>query len=395
MRIGHRVGKLAGKLRNLAFAGAATINLFGQVVWDDAPTAIPAAFKDDVVESRASGLQSGPARLILTRDSGIPKPGGDAVPAVSGGAVRPERRTEDGASHPVAQKNPTWKHDFGASGSETPALALKVAHLSIGRSVASVGLSGVVTPLPASNALPDAPQSQSSGNSLPDVVNQVNFEVNLEKQSLVSYSTPILAAPTPVWLAYYPFTGNSPASFDPDPLSTASSLVNIGLGYLKYNASIGNPAPALQLDAKDVPASFMLGAYLTFTITPNPGHVLNLDEFSFDIRAVGMSSPYTAYYQVRTSVDGFASAVVWGSVTSASGSFTTITTSLGPSFKNLGSIEFRMLFSDSNQGAVNYILVDNITVVGSTVLVPEPEESVVVAGLALVGLAAWRKISRG
>lgn len=211
------------------------------------------------------------------------------------------------------------------------------------------------------------------------------------EQPLFWNSPPILAGSTPVWLAYYPFTGNSPASVDSDPLSAASSLANIGLGYLKYNPSIGNPAPALQLDASDVPGSFMLGSYLVFTITANPGYVLNLDEFRFDIRAMSTASPYTVNYQLRTSLDGFAAAVLTGSVTSALGSFTTVTVPLGPVFTNLGNIEFRLLFSDSNQGARNYILVDNITVIGSTVLVPEPKMAIEAVGLLLLGLLPFRK----
>lgn len=249
-----------------------------------------------------------------------------------------------------------------------------------------------MTPLLAGNALPDATQSQPSRNSFPGVVSHVNFGGNLEKQPLVPNSTPILAAPTPVWLAYYPFTGNSPASFDPDPLSTASSLVNIGLGYLQYHY-IGNPAPAVRLPAQDVPHSIYLGRYLGFTITANPGYALNLSEFRFDIRAVSFTSPYTAYYQLYTSVDGFTTAVLFGSVISMS-SFTTVVGTLGPAFTNLGSITFHLCLADSNNSVSNYILVDNITVVGSTVLVPEPEKSVAFAGLALVGLAALRKVSK-
>lgn len=393
MSFGYRVGKLAGKLQNLAFVGAGALSLLGQVVWDNAPAATPSAFKDDFVTPLVSSLLSDPTRLSLTHDSGSQKHSGGTVPVALVISAGLRCDTEGYVSYPIARRTQTRKQGFVASGSETPALVLAVAQSLIGRSVASDGLTGVVTPLLAGNALPDTTQSQSSRNSFPGVVSHVNFGGNLEKQPLVPNSPPILAAPTPVWLAHYPFTGFSAASVDPDPSSTASSLVNIGLGYLKYEYS-GNPWPAVRLDASDVPGYFMLGSYLAFTLTANPGYVLNLDEFRFDVRALGMSFPYTAHYQLRTSLDGFVSAVVWGSVTSASGSFTTVTTPLGPSFTNLGSIEFRLLFSDSNNGAKNYILVDNITVVGATVLVPEPEKSVAFAGLVLVGLAALRKVSK-
>lgn len=199
---------------------------------------------------------------------------------------------------------------------------------------------------------------------------------------------PILAAPTPVWVAHYPFTGNSPASFDPDPLSTASNLSNTGLGPLSYSAS-GVPAPALQLSAQDVPNSFSLSQYLSFTVTPNPGYVLNLDEFSFDIARVFSTGVYTVNYEVRSSVDGFAAAVLSGTVTTGSGVWGNVMTTLGPSFMNLSSVEFRLYFTDGNDSKRNSILLDNITVVGTTVLIPEPDAAVAAVGLGLLGVLPW------
>ncbi len=199
---------------------------------------------------------------------------------------------------------------------------------------------------------------------------------------------PILAAPIPVWVAHYPFTGNSPASFDPDPLSTASNLSSVGLGPLAY-ATIGVPAPALRLSAQNVPNSFSLSSYLSFTVTPNPGHVLNLNEFSFDIARVFSTGVYTVNYEVRSSVDGFAAAVLSGTVTTGSGVWGNVMTTLGPSFMNLSGVEFRVYFTDSNDSKLNSILLDNITVVGTTVLIPEPETAVAAVGLGLLGMLPW------
>lgn len=194
-----------------------------------------------------------------------------------------------------------------------------------------------------------------------------------------------------MWVAHYPFTGSSPASFDPDPLSVASNLSSTGLGLMTYSTS-GSPPPALQVSANDTPSSFNSSRYLSFTVTANPGYALNLDEFRFDVARVYTTGGFTVNYEVRSSVDGFTAAFLSGTVTTASGVWGNVYTTLGPAFVNLGSVEFRLYLWDSNNSVNNYILLDNITVVGTTVVIPEPPT--LAAALLLGGLGLLRVVRR-
>ena len=156
------------------------------------------------------------------------------------------------------------------------------------------------------------------------------------------------------------------------------------------------PAPSLFLRAASIPNSFSLTSYLSFTISPNPGYVLNLDNFSLATAKVdSFTGSYTGFYQVRSSVDGFTSAVLSGTISSVVPTFSTASTTLGPSFQNLASVEFRIYIWDSNNGAKNGVLVDNITVVGSVSLIPEPSSLAAAAALGLAGLVAVQAIRGG
>lgn len=198
----------------------------------------------------------------------------------------------------------------------------------------------------------------------------------------------------PVNLAYYPFTGSSLASFDTDPDSTASNLSGTGLGTLSFNTTYGVLAPSLSLEAGSVPGQFTTTSYLSFTITPNPGYVLNLNSISFEVSRIFLGS-YTVNYEVRSSVDSFTTAVLSGSNSSATApTFAGVSASLGPSFVNLASVEFRLYLWDSNNSANNRLLLDNLTVTGNAVLIPEPSGPAMAAALGLSGLVAARFLRR-
>lgn len=203
----------------------------------------------------------------------------------------------------------------------------------------------------------------------------------------------LLSGPISVVMANYDFTGFSLASSDADPLSAASNLGSSGLGTLGY-ANSGNLAPALRLAASDMPNSFSAVSYLRFTITPSPGYVLSLDRFSLDAtRIATFTGSYTANFEVRSSVDSFTAAVLSGTIASTSPGFTTYSTSLGPSFVNLASIEFRIYLWDSNNGSRNGIWLDNVRVTGSSVIIPEPPTWLAATTLGAVAwaLGVWRR----
>lgn len=197
--------------------------------------------------------------------------------------------------------------------------------------------------------------------------------------------TPVALGPPPdTWLAYYPFTGNSANSTDTEPLSTASALTNVGLGAPAYNTP-GSPAPSLELAAGDVPGALDATRYLSFTVTAGPGHLLNLTTLSFDLARV-FKGNYSVSYALRTSVDSFSADVLSGTITTGSGVFGSVIADLsGPAYDGRTSVTFRLYFWDSNNGANNSILLDNLTLVGA-VTVPEPAEY---TGLAAVGLLGW------
>lgn len=199
--------------------------------------------------------------------------------------------------------------------------------------------------------------------------------------------TPILlSGPPPIALADYPFTANSLASTDTDPFSTASSLSLAGLSPHGFDTS-GNPGPSLRIGANPIPNSFSPSSYLSFTITPNPGHALDLTSLSLDAAIVNPAGSYTGSFEVRSSVDGFTAAVLSGTITSRSPTFTSFSATLGPSYVNLASVEFRIYLWDSNNGRRNFVLVDNIHVMGSSVVIPEPPSWLGAAALGGVALA--------
>ncbi len=202
----------------------------------------------------------------------------------------------------------------------------------------------------------------------------------------------LLGSPALVVLAEYPFIGNSPASTDTEPHSGASDVGLVGLGgTLNYSTS-GTPGPALRISAQDTPGAFDSTEYLTFSVTPNSGYQLSLDSLSFDIAQVFIGGGYSLSYALRSSVDGFASDILTGSVTTTSGVFSTVTADLsGAAYQGLTGFTARLYLWDGNNGANNYILLDNIILSGATAVVPEPEHAAVVFGLSLLGWLPLRK----
>ena len=128
--------------------------------------------------------------------------------------------------------------------------------------------------------------------------------------------------------------------------------------------------------------------FFTFTVTANPGLLLDLDNLTLDSGRGGDSAPRG--WVVRSSVDGFAADLDTQLVPTVRPVFTAFSVNLGgPQFNNLSAVTFRVYtFVPFGGQSLEY---DNVTLNG-TVVVPEPL-GLGLFGLGAVGLAgyAWRR----
>jgi hypothetical protein len=233
MDFGYRVGKLTGKLQILVFAGAATISLFGQVVWDDAPAATSSAFKDDFVNPLISGALSDPTRLSLAHDSRHPKPQAGTAPAASV-SVRADRET-GGFAQPIARKAPTRKHEFETSGTATTASVGSTGGPLVGRWSASGAVTGGVASTLAGNA--SSQEAKSLGGSLSSDSTPFSLGRSLSGGVSLPDYNPTPVEVRPVQLGHEVFAGRGSDSLDPESFSAASSLNPTGLSTSSYSTS--------------------------------------------------------------------------------------------------------------------------------------------------------------
>jgi hypothetical protein len=175
-------------------------------------------------------------------------------------------------------------------------------------------------------------------------------------------------------LAKYDFTGSVKTSSDTDLFSTAPALTD-GAGWTStINTTTGNPAPSGSVLSNQTGSSQALAIsgndYYEFTITPNVGFVLNLTDLTFDYRRFG--GGLNATFFVRSSADSFATNL--GSASTGSDTFANVVISLsGAPFQNVSSpLTFRLYAFDDMNNAGKGDIVDNITLNGSTGVVPEP-----------------------
>jgi MYXO-CTERM domain-containing protein len=180
--------------------------------------------------------------------------------------------------------------------------------------------------------------------------------------------------------------GNASPSFT-DP---GVSVTQAAVGFTPEFTASQFRAPAAEIDASTPVATT---DYFGFTVTPTVGGTkLNLTSLTFDIGRV-FTGNYPVNWSVFSSVDGFASSIASGSVSTGTGLLTGQNIDLSaPAYQDLTSVEFRVAFGDGNNGANNRILLDDLTLNGS--VVPEPHEYAAMAALGLLGFAAWRRLGR-
>lgn len=157
--------------------------------------------------------------------------------------------------------------------------------------------------------------------------------------------------------------------------------------FIAYSVLTGSPQPAAIGNAWDT-ASFDASRYFTFSLTAAAS--LTINSVALDLQSTpedgGDGGP--TLYAIRSSLDGFAADNISGSL---SGGFLTSTFSPNAVLGAGETVEFRVYaWGTANSGAT--VAADNVHLTG---IAPVPEPiSVVPVGLALIGLAAGRRLNR-
>ena len=133
------------------------------------------------------------------------------------------------------------------------------------------------------------------------------------------------------------------------------------------------------------PSDTPVTSYVEFTITADPGYQLDLDQLAFDYYVQQRTSGTWFTFEVRSSVDSYASAIAGTyseNPANQGAPYENATLDLtGGPYDGLAAITFRLYATSDATPHFNDIMRwDNIVVTGDAPLIPEP------ASLALIGL---------
>lgn len=178
-------------------------------------------------------------------------------------------------------------------------------------------------------------------------------------------------------LANYRFLADSNSS-DTELNSVADAFQYIGADTGRSGS--GNAFIRSTVTGTDLAAALADTHYLSFTVTANAGHVLNLSSLTFDFGGTS-SSAYLAGMIVQSSAGGFGTgnpvlfnesySVPAGS-SAASYDAGNLLDLSGGAFQGLSSITFQFRFFD-NANSINEVdRLDNVVLNGAVLAVPEP-----------------------
>lgn len=193
-----------------------------------------------------------------------------------------------------------------------------------------------------------------------------------------------------VVVANYTFPGNSLASSDSDPSSTASDLtIGAGLSGKTTFFTLFGSTNCLGVTSDNTPATeaaaISAGDYIAITITPASGVSLSYSSFGFNFAWINFSSTITEKLSVRWSVDSFATTLASNMASEPNGSglqgggF-----ALGTLPAQSDPVEFRIYFYDDQDNQFSTVGIANLSVTAA--VVPEPSS----LGLLFLGAGLLR-----
>ena len=164
------------------------------------------------------------------------------------------------------------------------------------------------------------------------------------------------------------------ASITASNTTIGSDIGSVGFSGTDFYGQDGWPSGAIDLNA-----------YLQVTVSPNVGYYLVLNAISFNLRrsTTGASGAGPQSWSLRSSVDGFASDLMTGTLTGAYQSFSL---SLPAVFQSLpGTVTFRIYgFNQvTSAGGSNRFVSDKITITGQAVSGTLAAQSITLDALAV------------
>lgn len=235
---------------------------------------------------------------------------------------------------------------------------------------------------------------------------------NLTKLALGLVAVASVQAASAATLVQYTFTGTDNATRQTPTVSgsnfTAGNFVfGAGLsGGSGFSGPNGSPAPSAYSFANVTTEAVSATStdYFAFTVTPETGYAFDLNSLSFSYTintATGTVTTESGTWTLRSSVDGFAADIASFSKAAVFGQnngwVSTGSVSLTSSaYQNLGPVEFRIFLTDNATSSTWSMRIDNVLLDGAVVTaIPEPASVALLAGGAILGVAASRRRRHG